>query len=68
MCCVGAQLDELITCSQGSDLSRLFYTSAVCQAGFLGSKNQHLWAPSLCLGPTKKRPQIKGEATLLEYI
>ena len=28
MCCVGAQLDELITCSQGSDLSRLFYTSA----------------------------------------
>ena len=28
MCCVGAQLDELITCFQGSDLSRLFYTSA----------------------------------------
>ena len=28
MCCVGAQLDELITCFQGSDLSRLFPTSA----------------------------------------
>ena len=59
MCCVGAQLDELITCSQGSDLSRLFYTSAACQAGFSGSKNQHLWAPSLCLGATKNHADLE---------
>ena len=45
-------------------------------AGILFSKSR-LWmgltglgpgSTLVCLGPTKKRPQIKGEATLLEYI
>ena len=53
MCCVGAQLDELITCSQGSDLSRLFYTSA--SQDFQDLKINIFGLPLYARGPPKPR-------------